>query len=53
MLNELKAKSPKFAELVNAHPTLFILIYDYGTGSVELCRLVDNKLVWAVPKKPA
>ncbi len=47
LVNDLIAKSSSFVAVTKAHPQLFILIHDYGMGSVELCRLVDGKIVWA------
>ena len=47
VFNELESGSGKFAELASAHPLSFALIHDYGTGSVEICRLAGNELVWA------
>lgn len=47
LVNDLVAKSPTFATIAKAHPQRFILIHDYGTGSVELCRLLNGTLTWA------
>jgi hypothetical protein len=47
LVNDLVAKSSSFAAVAKAHSQRFILIHDYGTGSVELCRLVGGKIVWA------
>jgi hypothetical protein len=46
-VGDLVAESSSFAALVKDRPQYFILIHDYGTGSVELCRLVNGALVWA------
>lgn len=47
ILTDLALESPSFAEIVKAYPQRFILINDYGTGSVELCHLEDGELRWA------
>jgi hypothetical protein len=47
LVNDLLAKSSSFSAVAKAHPQRFILIHDYGTGSVAVCRLVDGKIVWA------
>lgn len=47
LVNDLVAKSSPFAAVTKAYPQRFILINDYGMGSVELCRLVNGKIVWA------
>lgn len=46
-VNDLVAESSPFAALIKDRPQYFILIHDYGMGSVEWCRLVDGKIVWA------
>ena len=46
-LNDLIAGSSAFASVVKNCPRQFVLVYDYGMGGVELCRLVDGSLVWA------
>lgn len=47
LVNDLVARSPSFASIAKIHPQRFSLIHDYGTGSVELGRLLDEKIVWA------
>ena len=47
LVGDLVAKSSSFAAIAKAHPQRFTLIHDYGTGSVELCRLVDGAIIWA------
>ena len=46
-LNDLAAESPAFASVIKDRPRHFVLVYDYGMGGVELCRLIDGSLVWA------
>ena len=46
-LNDLVLESPAFASVVKDRPRHFVLVYDYGMGGVELCRLIDGSLVWA------
>ena len=46
-LKELTSKSMKFAKLVKDYDLRFVLIHDYQTGVVELCRLIDEELIWA------
>lgn len=47
LVNDLVAKSSSFATVAKSHSQRFILIHDDGMGSVELCRLVNGKIVWA------
>ncbi len=47
LFGELVAESPTLSALVTKRPAEFALIYDYGTGAVELCRQVGEELVWA------
>ena len=49
----LCAHNASFAALAQNMPTRFILAYDYGSGSVELARLVDGIVIWAKGFVPA
>ncbi len=42
----LTSKSTRFADIVAEIPRRFSLIYDYSTGSVEICHLDNEKIVW-------
>jgi len=46
-LNDLVSESPAFVSVVKNQPRHFVLVYDYGMGGVELCRLIDGTLIWA------
>ena len=46
-LDDLIAASPALASGVKNRPRHFVLVYDYGTGGVELCHLVNGSLIWA------
>ena len=46
LFNDLVLRSPSFALIAKVHPQRFSLIHDYGTGSVELARLVYGKIAW-------
>lgn len=46
VVNELANKSIEFAEMLKNHPAQYVLIDDYGTGAVEICRLTGDGLVW-------
>ena len=50
-LTELMTKSADFKSLIEDHPLRFSVIFDYGTGAVELCHLVGDKLIWAKGSK--
>lgn len=45
-LKDLIANSPMLKEMINGKELHYSLIEDYGTGSVELCKLIDDKIVW-------
>lgn len=45
--------SRAFAASFAGNTPQFILSYDYGTGSVELARLSDDRIVWAKGFVPA
>jgi len=47
LTDTLIKESLAFASQAKNRPRRFILIDDYGTGAVELCRLVENKIQWA------
>ena len=47
VLAYLNRESSEFAQLAKAYSPTFYLCSDYGTGVVELARIVDGKLVWA------
>lgn len=47
VLTYLVKESPEFASIVGKYSPEFHLWNDYGTGVVELARIVDNKLVWS------
>jgi len=49
----LSTSSSAFADIARRHPRRFILIYEYGSGSIELARLVNETLVWAQGMVPA
>jgi len=42
----IKFNRPAFADLIQGVCTRFSLVSDYGTGTVEVCHLEDNKLIW-------
>jgi hypothetical protein len=42
----LCSNSPGFAEIVGKYTARFSVVCDYWTGSVMVCYLRDNKLVW-------
>jgi hypothetical protein len=44
-VDQLRTERPDFAAATRGRPVLFSLVNDYGTGAVELCRLVDGKVV--------
>jgi hypothetical protein len=46
VVDSLIEESSPFAALVRDCPRQYILNHDYGTGSVELCHLVNGVLVW-------
>jgi hypothetical protein len=46
-LSELLASSAEFASLVMNRHVRFVLVDDYATGSVALCRSIDGTLTWA------
>ena len=46
-LNDLVGESLAFASVVKNRSRHFVLVYDYGMGGVELCRLIEGSLVWA------
>jgi|KBSSwiStaDraftv2_1062776.scaffolds.fasta_scaffold786666_2 hypothetical protein len=46
VLSYLNRESSEFAQLTRDHPPSFCLSSDYGTGVIELARIVDGKLVW-------
>ena len=43
----LSSESETFARMVEGRLTEYSIIFDYGTGCVELCRLTDGMLNWA------
>lgn len=47
MVAYLEAKDSDFANLLRSHPLRYILINDYGTGIVEICRFMGDKIIWA------
>ena len=49
----LCADSVAFETAFGRRTPRFILSYDYGTGSVELARLIDRTVVWAKGFAPA
>lgn len=47
MMNHLKENSSEFKQLIEGYAPRFIYCSNYGTGSVELARLVGDKIVWS------
>lgn len=45
-LKDLILNSPMLKEMINGKELHYSLIEDYGTGSVELCKFIDDKIVW-------
>ena len=45
-LDYLRSNSGSFAAIAKDREPKFSLCLDYGTGAVELARLVDNAIVW-------
>jgi hypothetical protein len=46
-VESLGSENAEFAGLLETHPLQFVLVDDYGTGKVEIGRLVEGELVWA------
>ena len=46
-VSDLVVENLPFAVLIKGRPQYFVLTHDYGMGSVELCRLVNESLTWA------
>ena len=42
----LRSSSTQFAGIVDQFTPRFSLVFDYGTGAVEICRLQNGKLIW-------
>jgi len=42
----LAAASPRFDAIVANLRRVFILVYDYGTGGLWLCRLLEDTFEW-------
>jgi len=47
IVSYLKSENSDFAHLLQLHPLRYVLINDYGTGIVEICRLENDNMVWA------
>jgi hypothetical protein len=46
-------ESNDFAALVASRPTIYALLYDYGTGAVLIAELRDGQLQWGPGVQPA
>ncbi len=42
----LRSASPRFAALTDGLPEHIVLLYDYGSGGIELCELNQGVLEW-------
>lgn len=47
LADDLLKTSPAFAALVKDRPRRYIVVDEYKNGGIEICRLVDGKLLWS------
>jgi hypothetical protein len=44
--NELQAVSEDFSQIAHHYDIRYTIISDYGSGTVEVCRLEEHEIVW-------